>query len=182
TGALFLLVGMAYDRRHTRLIKDYGGIAKVMPIYSAFFLIATLSSIGLPGLNGFIGEFLALVGTFKAYPVFGALGATTTVLSACYMLWLVKRVFFHEITVQENLALKDLGFREVVICVLFSIPMFWIGVYPKPVLERMEPTVVHFIAQIKGETAVAMERSPEVKKKISLAASIVDNKEIEVRP
>ncbi len=182
TGALFLLVGMAYDRRHTRLIKDYGGIAKVMPIYSAFFLIATLSSIGLPGLNGFIGEFLALVGTFKAYPVFGALGATTTVLSACYMLWLVKRVFFHEITVQENLALKDLGFREVVICVLFSIPMFWIGVYPKPVLERMEPTVVHFIAQIKGETAVAMERSPEVKEKISLAASIVDNKEIEVRP
>lgn len=182
TGALFLLVGMAYDRRHTRLIKDYGGIAKVMPIYSAFFLIATLSSIGLPGLNGFIGEFLALVGTFKAYPVYGALGATTSVLSACYMLWLVKRVFFHEITVQENLSLKDLGFREVVICLMFSIPMFWIGIYPKPVLQRMEPSVAHFIVQIKGETAVAMEHSPEIKEKISLAASIVEEHGVEVRP
>ncbi len=182
TGALFLLVGMAYDRRHTRLIKDYGGIARVMPIYSAFFLIATLSSIGLPGLNGFVGEFLALVGTFKSHPVFGALGATTSVLSACYMLWLVKRVFYHEITVTENLSLKDLGFREVVICLMFSIPMFWIGIYPKPVLKRMEPSVAHFIAQVKGEAAMAIEHSPQAKEKMSLAAYLVEERKVEVRP
>jgi len=172
TGALFLLVGMAYDRRHTRMIKDYGGIARVMPIYSAFFLVATLSSIGLPGLNGFIGEFLALVGSFKAYPIFAALGATTAVLSACYMLWLVKRVFFHEITVPENLKLKDLGFREVMICVLFSLPMLWIGVYPKPVLERMEPSVAYFISQVKGNKISPSKISSAQKMKV--AASIVE--------
>lgn len=174
TGALFLLVGMAYDRKHTRMIKDYGGIAKVMPIYSAFFLIATLSSIGLPGMNGFIGEFLALVGSFKTYPIFAALGATTSVLSACYMLWLVKRVFFHEITIPENLKLKDLGFREVMICLIFSIPMFWIGMYPKPVLERMEPSVLYFISQVKGETRVQMAHSPSAKEKVRLAATLAE--------
>ncbi|BAT71019.1 NADH-quinone oxidoreductase subunit M [Thermosulfidibacter takaii ABI70S6] len=151
TGALFLLVGMIYDRRHTRLIKEYGGIAKVMPIYATFFMIAMFSSCGLPGLNGFVGEFLTLVGTFKNYPWFAMLGATATIFSAAYLLWMYKRVFFQVLTNPANLKLKDLNFREIVICLMITVPMFWIGLYPKPFLERMQPSVEAFIKLSKGE-------------------------------
>ncbi len=157
TGALFLLVGMIYDRRHTRLIKEFGGIAKVMPIYATFFMITAFSSCGLPGLNGFIGEFLTLVGAFKTYPIFAVLGATATVLSAAYLLWMYKRVFFHEITNPENLKLKDLNFREFVIMFLIVIPMFWIGLYPRPFLKRMQPSVEAFIRLSKGDRAVVYQ-------------------------
>lgn len=149
TGALFLLVGMIYDRRHTRLISEYGGIAKVMPVYATFFMITAFSSCGLPGLNGFVGEFLTLLGTFKVYPLFAILGATATILSAAYLLWMYKRVFFHEIVKAENLKLKDLDFREIFIMLAIVIPMFWIGIYPKPFLERIEPSVKGFIANVK---------------------------------
>ncbi len=178
TGALFLLVGMIYDRRHTRLIKEFGGIAKVMPIYATFFMIATFSSIGLPGLNGFIGEFLSLVGAFKTYPVFAVLGTTATVLSAAYMLWMYKRVFFHEVTVEANKNLKDLSFREFMIMLMVVVPMFWIGLYPKPVLERMEPSIVNFISQVKGKAAAQRELSSQSKEKLSMAAFIVEKKEL----
>ena len=178
TGALFLLVGMIYDRRHTRLIKEFGGIARVMPIYATFFMIATFSSIGLPGLNGFIGEFLSLVGAFKAYPVFAVLGTTATVLSAGYMLWMYKRVFFHEVTVEANKGLKDLSFREFAIMLMVVVPMFWIGLYPKPVLERMEPSVLNFISQVKGKAAAQRALSPQAREKLSMAAYIVENKEL----
>lgn len=150
TGALFLLVGMIYDRRHTRLISEYGGIAKVMPIYATFFSITAFSSCGLPGLNGFVGEFLTLLGTFKVYPLFAILGATATVFSAAYLLWMYKRVFFHEITNPKNLSLKDLDFREIVIMLAIVIPMFWIGLYPQPFLSKMEPAVNSFIASVKN--------------------------------
>ncbi len=150
TGALFLLVGMIYDRRHTRLISEYGGIAKVMPIYATFFSITAFSSCGLPGLNGFIGEFLTLLGTFKVYPLFAILGATATVFSAAYLLWMYKRVFFHEITNPENLKLKDLDFREILIMLAIVTPMFWIGLYPKPFLDKMEPAVNTFIESVKS--------------------------------
>ncbi len=178
TGALFLLVGMIYDRRHTRLIKEFGGIAKVMPIYATFFMIATFSSIGLPGLNGFVGEFLSLVGAFKTYPVFAVLGTTATVLSAGYMLWMYKRVFFHDVTVEANKHLKDLSFREFVIMLMVVIPMFWIGLYPKPVLERMEPSVLNFISQVKGKAAAQRELSPQSREKLSMAALVVEKKEL----
>ncbi len=181
TGALFLLVGMVYDRRHTRLIKDFGGIARVMPIYATFFMIATFSSIGLPGLNGFIGEFLSLVGAFKAYPVFAVLGTTATVLSAAYMLWMYKRVFFHEVTVEANKDLKDLSLREFAIMLMIVLPMFWIGVYPKPVLERMEPSVLHFISQVKGQSSVQIQQkdlSSRGKERLFLAAFVVENKRL----
>ncbi len=174
TGALFLLVGMVYDRRHTRLIKEYGGIAKVMPIYATFFMITAFSSCGLPGLNGFIGEFLTLVGAFKTYPLFAILGATATVLSAAYLLWMYKRVFFHEITNPENLKLKDLNFREFMIMLLIVIPMFWIGLYPKPFLERMQPSVEAFIRLARGEKAIVYQMEG---KSINLASLISEKLE-----
>src|SRR5207248_11569471 len=115
TGALFLLFGMLYERRHTRLISDYGGIAKVMPVFAAVFLIITFSSVAVPGTNGFVGEFLVLLGTFRS-PLqlgFGAAAATAVVLGAAYMLWMVQRVLFGQLTHRENLHLKDLSFREL---------------------------------------------------------------------
>jgi NADH-quinone oxidoreductase subunit M len=178
TGALFLLVGMIYDRRHTRLIKEYGGIAKVMPIYATFFMIATFSSIGLPGLNGFIGEFLALLGAFQTYPVFAIFGATATILSACYMLWLYKRVFFHEVTVSANKKLKDLNLREIAIMVMIVVPMFWIGLYPKPLLSKMEPSINLFIAQAKAAkvTRVAHKRTLPKALQVALKDSGISKK------
>ncbi len=154
TGALFLLVGMIYDRRHTRLIKEYGGIAKVMPIYATFFMIAMFSSCGLPGLNGFVGEFLTLIGTFQNYPVFAILGTSAVIFSAAYLLWMYKRVFFQPLTNPANMKLKDLNFREIFIMLMIVIPMFWIGLYPKPFLERMKPSVEAFIKLSRGEASV----------------------------
>ncbi|MDI6783876.1 MAG: NADH-quinone oxidoreductase subunit M, partial [bacterium] len=117
TGALFLLVGMIYERRHTRLISDYGGLAKVMPVYFAFFLVITLSSIGLPGLNGFVGEFTILVGAFKFSPWITAIASLGVVLSAVYMLWMFQRVFFGQVTHDENKTLLDLSKREIAVLV-----------------------------------------------------------------
>ena len=138
TGALFLLVGMIYDRRHTRLISDFGGLAKVTPIFAAFFLVVALSSIGLPGLNGFVGEFLVLLGAFRAMPTFAVIGALGVILAAVYMLWMYQRVMFGEVTRQENQHLTDLNLREVVVLVPVVLVIVWIGLYPQPFLKRME--------------------------------------------
>jgi NADH-quinone oxidoreductase subunit M len=145
TGALFLIVGMLYERRHTRMISEFGGLWKSLPVFSAFFLIVTLSSIGLPGLNGFVGEFLILVGAFKAQPVFGVLAATGVILAAVYMLWMFQRVIFGEITNEANRGLKDLNLREVVVLVPILIMIFWIGVYPNTFLDRMQTSVDHLL-------------------------------------
>src|SRR5205814_905207 len=107
TGALFLLVGVVYERRHTRKLEDYGGIARTMPVYATFFIIAVLSSVGLPGLNGFVGEFLILAGTFKTQPRAAVLAATGVILAAIYLLWLVQRVFFGPVTKEENKSIPD---------------------------------------------------------------------------
>jgi NADH-quinone oxidoreductase subunit M len=138
TGALFLLVGMIYDRRHTRMIADFGGLAKVMPIFAAFFLVVSLSAIGLPGLNGFVGEFLVLLGAFQTMPTFAVIGAVGVVLAAVYMLWMYQRVMFGEVTHAENLRLKDLSPREILVLVPVVLVIVWIGVYPQPFLKRME--------------------------------------------
>lgn len=140
TGALFMLVGMLYDRRHTRQISDFGGIAKRMPAYAAVFLIITFSSIGLPGTNGFVGEFLILLGTFSTegravYAVFGALGV---ILAAVYMLWMVQRVFFGPIKHSANEKLQDLSVREYVVAVPLVLAVFFIGIFPKYFLDRMD--------------------------------------------
>jgi NADH-quinone oxidoreductase subunit M len=154
TGALFLIVGMLYERRHTRLIEEFGGLSKVMPIYATFFMIVTLSSIGLPGLNGFVGEFLILLGTFKVNVTYAVFAATGVVLSAVYMLWMFQRVMFGEITKEENRKLKDLSLREIIVLIPIILFIIQIGVYPKPFLSRIEPTVKNLIAHVYNKADV----------------------------
>ncbi len=149
TGALFFLVGMIYDRRHTRLIAEYGGIAKVMPIYTTLFLIVTFSSIALPGTNGFIGEFLILFGSFPTYPVLTVVGASAVILGAVYMLWMVQRVFFGALKNPKNENLKDLNLRELAVLLPLIVLIFWMGIFPKPFLSKMEMSVSHFIQEVK---------------------------------
>jgi NADH-quinone oxidoreductase subunit M len=156
TGALFLVVGMLYERRHTRLISEYGGIARVMPVYATFFMIFLLSSIGLPGLNGFVGEFLILLGTFMANKPRAVLAATGVIFAAVYMLWMYQRVFFGEVTNPKNLGLRDLSLREVGVLLPLVILIGWIGVYPKPFLQRMEPSVDHLLQQMKVKSELAL--------------------------
>ena len=148
TGALFLLVGLVYERRHNRMISEYGGIAKVMPIYATFFLIITMSSIGLPTLNGFIGEFLILIGAFAHKWWWALLASSGIVLGAAYMLWMYQRVFFGEITNEKNKDLKDLNLREQWTIIPLIILAFWIGLYPKPFLRMMEPTVDRVLERV----------------------------------
>ncbi|MGQ9694697.1 MAG: NADH-quinone oxidoreductase subunit M [Thermodesulfobacteriota bacterium] len=151
TGALFLLVGMIYERRHTRMIEDFGGLAKQMPVFAAFFMVVTLSSIGLPGLNGFVGEFLILVGTFKAKTVYAILAATGIILAAAYMLWMYQRVMFGELTRPENKVLKDLSAREILVLSCVTLFIFWIGLYPQTFLSRLEPTVKNYLVQVQAK-------------------------------
>jgi NADH-quinone oxidoreductase subunit M len=141
TGALFLLVGMIYDRRHTRLIDDFGGLWKQLPIFSAIFLVVMFSSIGLPGLNGFIGEFLILLGAFHATPVWTAAAATGVILGAIYMLWMYRRVIFGPLTHPENEKLKDLNGREILILAPILALIVIMGLYPQPFLNKMKPSV-----------------------------------------
>ncbi|HBZ01123.1 MAG TPA: NADH-quinone oxidoreductase subunit M, partial [candidate division Zixibacteria bacterium] len=143
TGALFLLVGMIYERRHTRLIADFGGLAHVMPVFTAIFIIVTLSSIGLPGTNGFVGEFLILLGTFKTNIPYAVIGTLGIVLAAVYMLWMVQRVFYGALDKDENRKLHDIDWRERLIAIPLLIMIFWIGIYPKTFLSKIEPTVKH---------------------------------------
>jgi NADH-quinone oxidoreductase subunit M len=163
TGALFLIVGMVYERRHTRLIAEFGGLSKVMPLFAVFFMIFTLSSIGLPGLNGFVGEFLILLGSFKVealtwYAVFACSGV---IFAAVYMLWMFQRVMFGEVTNPKNLNLRDIDAREVAVLVPILIFVVWIGVYPNTFLKPMEPSVKNFIQHVEKKRAavIALEKS-----------------------
>ena len=172
TGSLFLIVGMIYERRHTRLIADFGGLSKVMPVYAVFFMIVTLSSIGLPGTNGFVGEFLILLGAFQSNVVYGVLAATGVVLGAAYMLWMFQRVMFGKITRPENEKLKDLNAREISILVPMVIMIFLMGIYPKLFFSKMDATVDKFIKDFKGRV--------EMKADFSCAKS-GRNQKIEIR-
>ncbi len=156
TGALFLLVGIIYERRHNRMIAEYGGLAKVMPLYAMFFMIITMSSIGLPTLNGFIGEFTILLGAFHHSWVWAMFAATGIVLGAGYMLWMYQRVFFGEVTNEKNKNLPDLNRREQWTIIPLIVLAFWIGLYPKPFFRIMEPTVGRLMTRL----AVAMPAAP----------------------
>ena len=151
TGSLFLIVGMIYERRHTRLISDFGGLSKVMPIYATFFMIVTLSSIGLPGTNGFVGEFLILLGAFQSNVVYGVLAASGVILGAAYMLWMFQRVMFGKITKPENEKLKDLNAREILTLVPMVILILLMGIYPKLFFSKMDVSVEKFLKDVKGK-------------------------------
>jgi NADH-quinone oxidoreductase subunit M len=172
TGALFLLVGVIYERRHTRLISEFGGLTKVMPVYAVVFMIVTLSSVGLPLTNGFVGEFLILVGTFLgAHPlakVFAFFAATGVILGAVYMLWMFQRVMFGPVTNEKNLELADLNGRELTYLMPLLVFIMLMGIYPKPFLSRMEPSVQHFIHRFEVvQMAEAAERQLPVEIVIS---------------
>ena len=160
TGGLFLLVGMLYERRHTKAIAEFGGLMKVMPIYATFFLIFVLSSIGLPGLNGFVGEYLILVGAFQVEPVAAVLAAFAVILAAIYLLWMYQRVFFGKITNEANAGLKDLPLREILVLAPLVVLIVWVGVYPKPFLDRMEPAALRLIDMVQSHAEVRPADDP----------------------
>jgi NADH-quinone oxidoreductase subunit M len=147
TGALFLLVGVIYDRRHTRLIQEFGGLANRMPVYAAFFLVVTLSSIGLPGLNGFVGEFLVLLGTFGTNRIRAAVAALGVILSAVYMLWMYQRVMLGKVENERNKSLLDLVGREYAMMIPLLVMMLWMGMYSSYFLRPMDASVMKLVNQ-----------------------------------
>jgi len=151
TGALFLIVGILYERRHTREISEYGGISNVMPVYATITMIMFLSSMGLPLLNGFVGEFSILQGTFMENWKWGAWAVPGVVLAAAYLLWLYQRVFFGTVNNAKNEKLHDLTPREVATFVPLIIMAFWIGLYPKPFFQILEQPVNHTIAMARPD-------------------------------
>ena len=161
TGALFILVGMIYERRHTKMISEFGGLAKIMPLYALFFMIAMLASIGLPLLNGFVGEFLILLGVFAESYVYAALGATGLVLGAVYMLWAYQRVMFGPVVKKINEGLSDLNPREIALMIPLAAMIFLMGVYPQPFLSKMEPTITKMVDT--GYKDAALSRAEAVK-------------------
>jgi NADH-quinone oxidoreductase subunit M len=148
TGALFLLVGVVYERRHTREISEYGGLSKVMPVYAAVFLLMTMSSIGLPTLNGFIGEILILQGVFVVDKIWAAFAASGVVLGAVYMLSLYQRTMFGNVENPKNEKLMDMSLREFATFAPLIVLAVWIGLYPKPFLDRLETSVQRVVARV----------------------------------
>src|ERR1700745_1940042 len=182
TGALFLIVGILYERRHTREIAEYGGISNVMPVYATITMIMFLSSMGLPLLNGFVGEFTILQGTFVENWRWAAWAVPGVVLAAAYLLWLYQRVFFGTVTNPKNEKLQDLTPREVATFVPLIIMAFWIGLYPKPFFQILEQPVNHTIAVVRpdypqpGATVNASAQAPAVAAPAALTTSVTPSK------
>lgn len=158
TGALFLIVGFIYERRHTRLITEFGGLAHKMPIFATIFMIITLSSIGLPATNGFVGEFLALVGAFESGLRWYAVVATSgVILAAVYMLWMYQRVMLGTVTNPANENLKDLSAREIVVMLPLLVFVFWIGIYPNTFFDKMNPAIEQLLQQMNNNKVAVVE-------------------------
>jgi NADH-quinone oxidoreductase subunit M len=176
TGGLFLIVGMLSDRRHTRLIAEYGGLKKVTPHLVAAFLIVTLSSIGLPGLNGFVGEFLILLGAFRWSPRSAVFAATGVVLSATYMLWMFQRVNYGPVTNEKNARLRDLSPREWAVLVPIIAMSVLMGVLPNLFLAPIEPSVARMLNQVRqGSPQIqASDRSPSTIEKPAPTRQVAD--------
>jgi NADH-quinone oxidoreductase subunit M len=149
TGAMFLMIGMLYDRRHTRQFSAFGGLARVMPLYGLFLMIAVMSSIAVPGTNGFIGEFLVLAGSFQTFPVLATIAAVSVILSAIFILWALQRVLFNKLDKPENARLPDMNWREVAMMAPVAAIIFYIGIHPAPLLRRMEPRLQELIQQVQ---------------------------------
>jgi NADH-quinone oxidoreductase subunit M len=156
TGALFLLVGVIYERRHTRELAQFGGLWKVMPVYGAIMLVVSLSSMGLPGLNGFIGEFLVLIGSFTTLPVLSIVAAAGVILAAIYLLWAYQRVFTGEPRLEENLALTDLSLREVSLLAPLAALVLVLGLYPGVLLDKIAPSTEAVLDRIEAVTDYAV--------------------------
>jgi NADH-quinone oxidoreductase subunit M len=150
TGALFFLIGMIYERRHSRLIGAYGGIARVVPMFAALLTLVSLSSIGLPGTNGFVGEFLVLLGSFRTAPIWTTIAATGVIFAAAYLLWAIQRILFQKLDKPENAALTDLNGRELTIMAALTVMILWVGIYPAPFLRRMETSAAKFVHQVEA--------------------------------
>jgi NADH-quinone oxidoreductase subunit M len=160
TGLLFLLVGMIYERRHTRDFDQYGGIAKVMPIYAFFFVVSMLASVGLPGLNGFVGEYLILLGTFQASPLWAAVGVTGVIFGAVYLLMATRKLLFGPVTVEANNSLEDLNGREIGIMVPLVLLCLWIGVKPNSFLDKTAGSIDALVERLdatRGPRTSALE-------------------------
>src|ERR687897_368674 len=155
TGALFLLIGMIYERRHTRLIEDYGGIARVVPLFRLILTVVALSSIGLPGLNGFVGEFLVLLGSFETYPWATGIATTGVIFAAAYLLWALQRMVFNPLDKADNEQLTDLTRRELAVLLPLIAGIVWLGLFPGPVLRRMEPATRRYVESVQGRRAPA---------------------------
>jgi len=178
TGALFLIVGILYERSHTRQIKDFGGVSSKMPVFSAFFLIFMLSSVGLPGLNGFVGEVLCLFGIFKANTLFAILGISTVILSAAYLLWMFQRVMQGPIKNEKVLSFKDVNKREIGYLIPIIILIFWMGIYPLPFLKRMDNSVNDLLNKIKRNEKIYVHANKE-KSLLSEIDNLKDKEKIE---
>jgi NADH-quinone oxidoreductase subunit M len=150
TGALFLLVGVIYERRHSRMLDDFGGIARVVPVFTVIFIISVLASVGLPGLNGFIGEFLILAGSYSTFPVITIISTTGVILAAIYLLWMVQKVFFGPIVHEENRLLADIRWNELTAVIPLVLFMVWIGIHPETFLSRMRPSVQQLVATVEA--------------------------------
>ncbi len=168
TGALFLLIGMLYERRHTREIAAYGGLARVIPVFSLILVVTALASIGLPGLSGFVGEFLVLLGSFERHPWATGLATTGVIFAAAYLLWALQRILFNRLDNPANEHLKDLSPRELWVVLPLVAGMVWLGLYPKPVLDRMDTAAKRYIeivepAMSRSAPATALGRVEESK-------------------
>jgi NADH-quinone oxidoreductase subunit M len=157
SGALFLCVGVVYDRLHTREISSYGGVVTVMPRYAAIFMFFTMASVGLPSTSGFVGEFLILLGIYKVSTWVAFLTTTGVVLGAAYMLWLYRRVVFGAVSNPKVSTMKELSGREMTLFIPVILLTLWLGIYPKPYLAAMEPSVAQLIKQVSLSTEDAGE-------------------------
>jgi NADH-quinone oxidoreductase subunit M len=156
TGALFLLVGVMYERRHTRLLDAYGGIARVAPMFAAILTLVSLSSIGLPGTNGFIGEFLVLIGSYRNYPVATIVATLVVIFAAVYLLWAIQRIMYNPLDKPENAHFPDLNRRELALLVPLVAAIIWLGVYPAPVLRRMEGSAQMLVNRVQSADNIAV--------------------------
>jgi NADH-quinone oxidoreductase subunit M len=148
SGAMFTCVGVLYDRMHTRMIKDYGGVMNVMPWFGGFFVLFAMANAGLPGTSGFVGEFMVILAAFQAKPWIGFIAATTLILGAAYTLWMVKRILFGEVANSHVAELTEINAREAWVLGLFAVGVLLLGVYPKPLTDLMDASVVQLVSQL----------------------------------
>ncbi len=158
-GAMFLLVGMLHDRRKTGLIRNFGGIARVIPLFAAMLTLVSLSTLGLPGTNGFMGEFLVLLGSYGSFPIATVIATTGVVLAAVYLLWALQRVIFNPLDNPENAALRDLDRRELAVMAVFAVAIIWLGVAPGALLRRVEGPAARIVEMVSGTSAAVAERT-----------------------